>query len=90
MEQMTWQISCDGRSRRNYEGMPMDIRKHLIIIRGKDRTEAVASFRFHDGRCEIVYAAAPNKTYSFQNSNVEILSLQRKIDPAQVIVTANG
>ena len=90
MEQMTWQISCDGRSRRNYEGMPMDIQKHLIIIRGKDRTEAVASFRFHDGRCEIVYAAAPNKTYSFQNSNVEILSLQRKIDPAQVIVTANG
>ena len=68
----------------------MDARKHLIIIKGKDQTDSVASFQFHDGKCEVVYTSAPNKTYSFQSSNVEILSLQKKIDPAQVIVTANG
>ena len=68
----------------------MDARKHLIIIKGKDQTDSVASFQFHDGKCEVVYTSAPNKTYSFQSSNVEILPLQKKIDPAQVIVTANG
>lgn len=68
----------------------MDARKHLIIIKGKDQTESVASFQFHDGKCEVVYTSAPNKTYSFQISNVEILPLQKKIHPAQVIVTANG
>ena len=70
--------------------MPMDARKHLIIIKGKDQTDSVASFQFHDGKCEVVYTSAPNKTYSFQSSNVEILHLQKKLDPAQVIVTANG
>ena len=68
----------------------MDARKHLIIIKGKDQTDSVASFRFQDGKCEVVYTSAPNKSYSFQSSNVEILPLKKKIDPAQVIVTANG
>ena len=68
----------------------MDARKHLIIIKGKDQTDSVASFQFHDGKCEVVYTSAPNKSYSFQGSNVKILPLQKKIDPAQVIVTANG
>lgn len=70
--------------------MPMDARKHLIIIKGKDQTDSVSSFQFHDGKCEVVYTNAPNKIYSFQSSNVEILTLQKKINPAQVIVTANG
>ena len=70
--------------------MPMDARKHLIIIKGKDQTDSVASFQFHDGKCEVVYTSAPNKTYNFQSSNVEILPLQKKIDPARVIVTVNG
>lgn len=68
----------------------MDARKHLIIIKGKDQTDSVASFQFHDGKCEVVYTSAPNKTYSFQSGNVDILPLQKKIDPEQVIVTANG
>ena len=68
----------------------MDARKHLIIIKGKDQTDSVASFQFHDGKCEVVYTSAPNKSYSFQRSNVEILPLQKKIDPARVIVTVNG
>ena len=64
----------------------MDARKHLIIIKGKDQTDSVASFQFRNGKCEVVYTSAPNKTYSFQSSNVEILPLKKKIDPAQVIV----
>ena len=68
----------------------MDARKHLIVIKGKDQTDSVASFRFHDGKCEVIYTSAPNKVYDFQSGNVEILPLQKIIDPAQVIVTANG
>ena len=54
----------------------MDARKHLIIIKGKDQTDSVSGFQFHDGKCEVVYTSAPNKSYSFQRSNVEILPLQ--------------
>lgn len=68
----------------------MDARKHLIIIKGKDQTDSVASFRFHDGKCEVVYTSAPHKAYDFQSGSIEILPLQKKIDPAQIIVTANG
>ena len=68
----------------------MDARRHLIIIKGKDQTDSVSSFQFHDGKCEVVYTGAPNQAYRFQSGNVEILPLQKKIDPAQVIVTANG
>nr|WP_302305411.1 AAA domain-containing protein [Ruthenibacterium lactatiformans] len=68
----------------------MEARKHLIIIKGRDQTDSVTSFQFHDGKCEVIYTNAPNKTYSFQSSNVEILPLQKIIDPTQVIVTANG
>ena len=70
--------------------MPMDARKHLIIIKGKDQTDSVASFQFLGDKCEIAYTSAPNKSYSFQGSNVKILPLQKKIDPTQVIVNANG
>ena len=68
----------------------MDAQEHLILIKGKDQTDSVLSFRFHDGKCEVVYTSAPNKTYSFQSSNVEILPLKKRIDTAQVIVNANG
>ena len=33
----------------------MDARKRLIIIKGKDQTDSVASFQFRDGKCEVVY-----------------------------------
>ena len=68
----------------------MNVRKHLIIIKGKDQTDMVASFRFHDRICEVIYSSAPNKAYEFKSSNVEILPLQKKINPSEVIVTANG
>lgn len=68
----------------------MVARNHLIIIKGKDQTDAVASFQFHDGKCKVIYSSSPNKAYSFQRDNVEILPLKRRIDPVQVIVTANG
>ena len=68
----------------------MEARERLIIIKGEDRTDSVSSLQSHDGRCDVAYTSAPNKIYSFQRSNVEILPLQKKIDPAQVTVIVNG
>ena len=68
----------------------MDARKQLIIIKGRDQTDTVASFWFHDEKCDVVYTGAPDKTYTFQRCNVEILPLQKRIDPTKVIVSING
>ena len=68
----------------------MDAREYLILIKGKDQTDAVLSFQFRDEKCDIVYSSAPDKTYSFLSSNVEVLPLQEWIDPETVIVSVNG
>lgn len=68
----------------------MDARKHLILIKGTDQTNTVASFQFHDDQCEISYTSAPNKIYLFHSCNVEVFPLQNQLDPSQVIVIANG
>ena len=68
----------------------MDARKQLIIIKGRDQTDTVASFWFHDEKCDVVYTDTPDKTYTFRSCNVEILPLQKKIDPTKVIVSVNG
>lgn len=68
----------------------MDARKQLIIIKGRDQTDTVASFWFHDEKCDVVYTDTPDKTYTFRSCNVEILPLQKRIDPTKVIVSING
>lgn len=68
----------------------MDPRKYLVIIKGTDQTSSVANFQLHDRTCEISYLSAPHKIYRFQSSNVEVFSLQKRLDPARFIVTVNG
>lgn len=68
----------------------MNARQHLIVIKGKDQTDKVASFRFHEKKCDVVYIGVPDKTYQFQRTNVEIFPLQKEIDLTRVIVTVNG
>ena len=70
--------------------MDTDTRNQMILIKGKDQTDCVASFRFCDGMCEVIYVSTPNKTYRFQDRNVKVLSLQKTIDPDSVIVIAKG
>ena len=54
-----WQYSCDGPNAlpdggaffyMSIWGIPMNAQKRLIIIKGKDKTDSVASFRFRDGK----------------------------------------
>lgn len=63
----------------------MDAHKQLLIANGEDKTDSVISFQFEGGKCHIQYSNA-SKVYSYNASNVQILKLQRKIDPQSVIV----
>ena len=70
--------------------MDTDSRNQMILIKGNDQTDRVASFRFCDGKCEIIYTNAPNKTYKYRRENVEVLPLQKTIDPTDLIVVVGG
>lgn len=67
----------------------MNSQKQLIIVNGKDRTDSVASYRYVNGKCNVVYSNSP-KVYSYNSSNVRLLQLRQMIDPASVIVKAKG
>lgn len=66
----------------------MDAHKQLLIANGEDKTDSVISFQFEGGKCHVKYSNTP-KVYSYNASNVQILKLQRKIDPQSVIVIVN-
>lgn len=67
----------------------MDTQKELLIVNGKDKSNSVASFRFCGGKCNIVYKNSP-KVYSYNSSNVQVLALQKVIDPSVVVVQKDG
>ena len=61
----------------------------MLLINGQDKTDSVASFRFQDGMCEVVYATSP-KTYRYRAEKVQLLKVQSRIDPSQFIITVDG
>ena len=42
----------------------MDSKKYMLLINGQDKTDSVASFRFQDGMCDVVYCIDTN-TYRY-------------------------
>lgn len=67
----------------------MDSKKYMLLINGQDKTDSVASFRFQDGMCEVVYTTSP-KTYRYRAEKVQLLKVQSRIDPTQFIITVDG
>ncbi len=67
----------------------MDGHERLLIIKGEDKTDSVASYRFEGGKCHVRYSNAPRE-YDYNSYHVQILELRRKIDPKSVIVVAKG
>ena len=67
----------------------MDSQKYMLLINGQDKTDSVASFRFQDSMCEVVYATSP-KTYRYRAEKVQLLKVQSRIDPSQFIITVDG
>ena len=67
----------------------MDNRKYMLLVNGQDKTDSVASFRFQDGMCEVIYANSP-KPYRYHAGKVQLLNVQSRIDPSQFIITVDG
>lgn len=67
----------------------MDSKKYMLLINVQDKTDSVASFRFQDGMCEVVYTTSP-KTYRYRAEKVQLLKVQSRIDPTQFIITVDG
>ena len=67
----------------------MESKEHLILINGQDKTDSVASFRFQDGMCEVVFAGSP-KVYRYHSDKVQVLAVQRRIDPVELVVVVRG
>lgn len=67
----------------------MDSRKYMLMVNGQDKTDSVASFRFEDGMCEVVYASSP-KHYHYHAEKVQLLKVQSRINPSEFIITVDG
>ena len=67
----------------------MDTHNQLLVIKGEDKTSSVVSYKLENGKYNIQYSNS-SKVYSYNEQNVQILNLQKVIDPQGVIVVANG
>lgn len=63
--------------------------QYLILINDQDKTDSVASLHFQDGMCEVIYANSP-KPYRYHAGKVQLLKVQSRLDPSQVIITVDG
>ena len=67
----------------------MDGKEYMLLINGQDKTDSVASYRFQDDLCEVVYANSP-KCYRYHAEKIQVLKVQGQIDPSGLIITVDG
>ena len=67
----------------------MDSRKYMLLVNGQDKSDSVASFRFQDSMCEVIYANSP-KAYHYRAEKVQLLKVQSRIDPSDLIIIVDG
>ena len=67
----------------------MDSRKYMLLVNGQDKTDSVASFRFQNGMCEVIYTNSP-KAYHYRAEKVQLLKVQSRIDPSDLIIIVDG
>ena len=63
--------------------------QYLILINSQDKTDSVASFRFQNGMCEVVFNSSP-KLYRYRAEKVQLLKVQSRINPSEFIITVDG
>ena len=59
-----------------------------MIVKGKDKTDSILSYRLVDGKCEVIYKNSC-KPYIYNCENVRILKLQSVVDVRNKIVWTN-
>ena len=66
----------------------MNIEKHLILIKGEDKTEAISSCKYENGKWHVTFVKG--KTYSYNYLNVVWLKNPVILDSATTIVYENS
>ena len=67
----------------------MESETYMLLINGQDKTDSVASFRFHGNMCEVVYYNS-TKPYHYRAEKIQLLKIQSRIDPSELIITVDG
>lgn len=67
----------------------MDSNEYMLLIKGQDKTDSVASFRFQGGMCEVVYTSS-QKAYRYHAEKIQLLKVRSRIDPSQFIIAVDG
>ena len=65
----------------------VNINKHLILIKGEDKTEEISKCIYEKGKWLVSYGKS--KTYSYQYTNVQWLKSPVSLDPATTVVYEN-
>lgn len=65
----------------------MNIEKHLILLKGKDRTEAITHCTYENNKWQITFAG--EKVYSYNYSNVEWFKNPTLLDASGIVVYQN-
>ena len=66
----------------------MDIEKHLILIKGKDKTREIGSCKYETGKWQVTFSN--NKTYSYNYHNVHWLKKPTQLDSKTTVVYLNN
>ncbi|MEA1962209.1 MAG: hypothetical protein U9N81_13245 [Bacillota bacterium] len=65
----------------------MNIEKHLILVKGEDKTEEISNCAYEEGKWQINFAKG--KTYSYQYLNTQWLKDPVLLDSAATIICEN-
>ena len=67
----------------------MDTTNQLIIVNGKDKTDAIVSIQFRGNKCDVIFDNS-SRVYSYNSSNVRIIKLKQNINPNTIIFKYQG
>ncbi|MHB8170122.1 MAG: AAA domain-containing protein [Thermincolia bacterium] len=66
----------------------MNIEKHLILIKGEDRTDAIYRCKYEKGKWQVEFKN-DNKTYSYNYLNVQWFKNPNSLEPTTTIIYQN-
>lgn len=69
--------------------MKLNIEKHLILVKGEDKTEAISRCVYEHGKWRVTFTNNP-KTYSYNFLNVQWLKNPVSYNPAETVVYENN
>ena len=64
----------------------MNIDKHLILIKGEDKTESISRCTYANGKWHVVFAKDKTYSYNYNYNNVQWLKNPVSLDPATTVV----